>query len=345
MSLTAREIEVLRIIVQAYIDHAAPVGSRYVAKQSTLKLSAASMRNIMADLTEKGYLHQPYTSAGRVPTDKAFRFYVDTVLSPALLPESTQKDMKKSLVQAGLEFSDILEHTSKLISAQSSQVGVAVAPKRSMIRLQRIDLIQVRTGLVMAIAIFDGGVVHNKLLPVEAKVTPDDLIKYSNYLNEKFQGRTIDEIKKNILQEMEQAETRFNALYGRALSLAHEAFDSNNDREVYLEGTLNVLDHIEGKDISSMRELLEFLEHRSAILELVDKLAHNEGLIVTFGTEFYGPELGQWGLISSPYQVQGKKLGVVGTIGPIHMDYSRLMPMVDTIARMLSDLLESRFTE
>ncbi|MBS3780104.1 MAG: heat-inducible transcription repressor HrcA [Desulfovermiculus sp.] len=344
MTLTAREIEVLRIIVQAYIDHAAPVGSRYVAKQSTLKLSAASMRNIMADLTEKGYLHQPYTSAGRVPTEKAFRFYVDTVLSPALLPESTRQNMKEALVQAGLEFSDILENTSKLISAQSSQVGMAVAPKRSMIRLQRIDLVQVRAGLVMAIAIFDGGVVHNKLLPVEARVTPDDLIKYANYLNEKFQGRTIEEIKRDILLEMEQAETKFNALYGRALSLAQEAFDSNNDREVFLEGTLTVLDHLEGKDISSMRELLEFLEHRSAILELVDKLAQSEGLIVTFGTEFYGPELGQWGLISSPYQVQGQKLGMVGTIGPIHMDYSRLMPMVDTIAKMLSDLLESRFT-
>jgi heat-inducible transcriptional repressor len=343
MTLTAREIEVVRIIVQAYIEHAAPVGSRYVAKQSTLKLSAASMRNIMADLTEKGYLHQPYTSAGRVPTDKAFRFYVDTVLSPALLPENTQQDIKEALGQAGLEFSNILEHASKLISAQSSQVGVAVAPKRSMIRLKRIDLVLVRTGLVMAIAIFNGGVVHNKLLPVEPKVTGDDLIKYANYLNEKFQDRTIEEIKRDILQEMEQAETRFNALYAKALSLARDAFANNNDREVFLDGTLNVLDHLEGKDVSSMRDLLEFLEHRSSLLELVDKLASNEGLIVTFGTEFYGPELGQWGLISSPYQVQGQKLGVVGTIGPIHMDYSRLMPMVDTIAKMLSDLLESRF--
>ncbi|WP_027369315.1 heat-inducible transcriptional repressor HrcA [Desulfovermiculus halophilus] len=343
MTLTAREIEVVRIIVQAYIEHAAPVGSRYVAKQSTLKLSAASMRNIMADLTEKGYLHQPYTSAGRVPTDKAFRFYVDTVLSPALLPENTQQDIKEALGQAGLEFSNILEHASKLISAQSSQVGVAVAPKRSMIRLKRIDLVLVRTGLVMAIAIFNGGVVHNKLLPVEPKVTADDLVKYANYLNEKFQDRTIEEIKKDILQEMEQAENRFNALYAKALSLARDAFANNNDREVFLDGTLNVLDHLEGKDVSSMRDLLEFLEHRSSLLELVDKLASNEGLIVTFGTEFYGPELGQWGLISSPYQVQGQKLGVVGTIGPIHMDYSRLMPMVDTIAKMLSDLLESRF--
>jgi heat-inducible transcriptional repressor len=343
MTLTAREIEVVRIIVQAYIEHAAPVGSRYVAKQSTLKLSAASMRNIMADLTEKGYLHQPYTSAGRVPTDRAFRFYVDTVLSPALLPENTQQDIKEALGQAGLEFSNILEHASKLISAQSSQVGVAVAPKRSMIRLKRIDLVLVRTGLVMAIAIFNGGVVHNKLLPVEPKVTADDLVKYANYLNEKFQDRTIEEIKKDILQEMEQAENRFNALYAKALSLARDAFANNNDREVFLDGTLNVLDHLEGKDVFSMRDLLEFLEHRSSLLELVDKLSSNEGLIVTFGTEFYGPELGQWGLISSPYQVQGQKLGVVGTIGPIHMDYSRLMPMVDTIAKMLSDLLESRF--
>jgi len=344
MSLDPREIEVLRIIVHAFIESATPVGSRYVAKKSALNLSPASMRNIMADLTEKGYLTQPHTSAGRIPTSKAFRYYLEAIFRPAMLSPGSREKIKGSLSEAGLGFTDILEHASKLISNHSSQVGMAVAPRRSTVRFHQIDFALVRPGLVMAIMILQGGIVQNRLLTVEKKVETDDLIKFSNYLNEKFQGRTLLEVKERIIQEMKQAENQFNAMYYRALDLARNAVNTpQTEREIFVEGMIHVLNRGEQVDFASMRELLEFLEQRSNLLEILDKISESEGLIVSFGTEFYGPELESWSLISSPYTYKGQPLGLVGTIGPIHMDYAKMVPMVDYVAKMLTDILETRF--
>jgi heat-inducible transcriptional repressor len=343
MSLEAREEQVIAIVVRAYIESASPVGSRYVAKHSNLNLSPATIRNIMADLTEKGYLMQPYTSAGRIPTDKAFRFYVDYVLKPSLPSEDTQREFKEYIANAGLNLSDILEQTSKLISSQASQVGMAVAPQKECVRWRQIDLILVRPGLVMAILVYQGGIVQNTLLTVDKKMTSDDLIRYGNYLNEKFQGRTMLEVRHQLLREMELAQKEFNALYAKALSIAQAAFAQKDNREIFVEGKLYVLNQLDGKDISSMRDILEFLERNSDLLELLDKISQSKELTVTFGTEIFGPELGEWGIIASPYRVRGKPLGIIGTIGPIHMDYSRLVPMVDCVAKMLSEILETRF--
>ncbi len=343
MSLESREKQVISIVVMAYIETALPIGSRYVAKKSDLNLSPATIRNIMADLTEKGYLTQPYTSAGRVPTDKAFRFYVDNILKPSLPSEARQREIRKNIANAGLNLSDILEQTSRLISCQSSQVGMAVAPEKDYVRWRQIDFVLIRPGLVMAVLVYQGGIVHNTLLSVDTKLTSDDLVKYSNYLNDKFQGQTMFEVKKQMLLEMEKAQNEFNALYAKALSLAQAAFTQKEEREIFVEGKLHVLNQLDGKDISSMRDILEFLEKSSELLDLLDKISQSKELTVSFGTEVFGPEFGEWGIISSPYQVKGKPLGIIGTIGPIHMDYSKLVPMVDCVAKMLSEILESRF--
>jgi len=343
MSFNPREIEVLNIIVQAYIQTASPIGSRYVAKQSSLNLSPATMRNIMADLTEKGFLMQPHTSAGRIPTQKAFRYYVDSVLKPSSLPEPIRRSLRQGLERASLDYPNILEQVSKLISSEASQVGMALAPQQDFVRWHRIDFVLVRPGLVMAILIFQGGIVQNRLIAVDDKVSSDDLIRYSNFLNDTFQGYTLFEVRQTIIKEMQEAEDAFNALYSKAFSLAEAATGSTSERQLFLDGTLNVLERLDDIDMSSMRELLEFLEHRSELLQLLEKVSEGESLTVVFGSEFYGPELGEWGIISSPYRVRGETLGVVGTIGPINMDYPKLVPMVDYIAKMLTEILESRF--
>ena len=343
MDLETREIEVLNIIVQGYIDHGAPVGSRYVAKKSTLKLSPASMRNIMADLTEKGYLAQPHTSAGRIPTEKAFRLYVNSMLQPEILPSGSRETIKNVLEQTGLDFSELLETTSKLISSQVSQVGMALAPQTRLSRWQQLDFALVRPGLVVAILVLQGGIVQNKLITVDKKISSDDLKKYSNYLNETFTGQTFVEVKKNLIKEMKEARDKFNALYVKALSLVQAAFTDQENREIYVDGTINVFNLIDQHDLSSMRELMEFLEQRSGLLELLDKISENSGLLISFGNELYGPKLENWSLISSPYQVKGETMGIIGTLGPINMNYSKVVPMVDYIAKMLSEILESRF--
>jgi heat-inducible transcriptional repressor len=220
---------------------------------------------------------------------------------------------------------------------------MALAPQQDFVRWHRIDFVLVRPGLVMAILIFQGGIVQNRLIAVDDKVSSDDLIRYSNFLNDTFQGYTLFEVRQTIIKEMQEAEDAFNALYSKAFSLAEAATGSTSERQLFLDGTLNVLERLDDIDMSSMRELLEFLEHRSELLQLLEKVSEGESLTVVFGSEFYGPELGEWGIISSPYRVRGETLGVVGTIGPINMDYPRLVPMVDYIAKMLTEILESRF--
>lgn len=343
MDLEAREIEVLNIIVQAYIDYAQPVGSRHVAKKSTLKLSPASMRNIMADLTEKGYLTQPHTSAGRIPTQKAFRLFVNSMLEPIALSNDSREAIKNVLAQTGLDFSELLETTSKLISSQVNQVGMALAPQTKLARWQQLDFSLVRPGLAVAILVFQGGIVQNKLITLDEKITADDLKKYSNYLNDTFKGQTFLEVRLNLIKEMQEARDQFNALYIKALSLIQSAFSEKDNREIFVDGTLYVFNQIDQHDLSSMRELLEFLEQRSDLLELLDKVSESSGLLISFGNEFYGPKLENWTLISTPYQVKGETMGIIGTLGPINMNYSKVVPLVDYIAKMLTDVLDSRF--
>jgi len=343
MELTPREIDVLNIIVESYIQNASPVGSRYVAKRSSLSLSPASMRNIMADLTEKGYLAQPHTSAGRVPSDLAFRYYVDTLLKPDTPPEKLQATIQEYLSRAGLELSGILEKTSKLISDQSSLVGMAVAPQSSSVRWKRIDFVPVSTGLVMAVLVFEGGMIQHKLLEIQESVKQEDLEKYRNILNEQFQGMPLYEVKQRILSQIELARNEFNKLYERALNLAKEACgEEEQGRQVYVDGTVKIWDSVDSKDLESMRELLEFLEHRSELMDILDQITRARGMTVLFGSQITGRNLSEWSIISSPYGIHDRTLGVVGTIGPVHMDYSRLVPLVDYIAKMLNQILESR---
>ncbi len=341
--LTPREREVLSIIVEGYIESTSPIGSRYVSKKSSLHLSPATMRNIMADLTEKGYLKQPHTSAGRVPTEKGLRFYVGYVLRPQLLGEEKRRIEEYFKHTREYEFSEILEMTSRFISNETRLLGMAVAPRISFMKWKQIDFVLVRPGMVMAILVLEGGMVHNRIIRLkESRITPEDLIKFSNYLNEKFQGQTLPQVKAGIRKEMEEARKRFNNLYFNALKLAQKTCEGEEDQEVFVEGTFKVIDRIDPRDLERMKTLLEFLEKRSELLKLLDKIDDPEGIFITFGREFFGSELEEWSIISSPYGVGGEPLGIIGTIGPLYMNYSKLIPMVDYMAKMLSEILENR---
>ena len=344
MNLKQREIEVIKTIVQTYIEQGVPVGSRYVAKHSRLKLSPASIRNIMADLTDKGYLEQPYTSAGRMPTAKAFRFYVDDVLNVSPLSDVEKKNIVNYLGSAGLELPEILKQASKLISSLSHQVSMVLAPQQNLARWHRIDFIPIRTGLVMTILVVQGGVVRNKLVTVDEHVTQDDLIKYSNYLNDRFEGKTLQEVRTEIVQEMHNAQQEFNALYQKALDLAHAAFEQkNNKREIFVEGTVHMFDQLANTDVSSMRDLLKFLEERSELLQILDKVSEEEGPTVTLGNELPHEDLVDWSMICSSYSGESENLGVVGIIGPIRMNYAKVVPVVDFTARILTEMFKTRF--
>jgi heat-inducible transcriptional repressor len=340
MSLTQREIEVLATIIQDYIERAAPVGSRTVAKRSRIGLSPASIRNLMADLTDKGFLEQPHTSAGRIPTAKGFRFYVDQMIRVQPLTPDQRQAIATELNDTEVDLSEILKRASRILSSLSRQVSLVVAPNRAVARWKQIDFVIVRPGLVLAILLFQEGMMENKVIHVSQDITSDDLARYRNYLNELFQGRTISEVRVHIIREMEQAQEKFDALYRKALLLARKTF-VDEERELLVDGTMNILHQPDFSDLSTLRELFRIVDERSKLLELLDKLTGEGGIKIVFGLETL-EDVPSCGLISSSYGRGGEGFGAVGIIGPLRMDYARMIPVVDFTAQMLTEVIKKR---
>ena len=341
--LIKRELEVLTAIVEDYIATAQPVGSRTVSKGGQMKLSAASIRNTMADLTDKGYLEQPHTSAGRVPTSKAFRFYLDEVMPPRPLPAPLKEMIAAALGQAGLEVDDILRQASRVLSSVSKQVCLVVAPRHAMARWQQVDFVLLRPGLVMAILVLQGGLVQKRLVSVSGSITADELVHFGNYLNHHFRHLTVSEARTRVIAEMAAAGRELSNLTGRALRLALDAFCVQEAPEVFVEGTLNMLSQPEFSDVGMMREVLGAIQDRTRLLEVLDKTLDDYRTVVVLGDEAQASELPGCGLVSCSYGVQGSLAGAVGVIGPLRMDYAEVVPLVNYTARLISDMLGKHF--
>ena len=342
MELNQRETEILSCIIETYIDTAQPVGSRTVSARSRLELSAASVRNAMADLTDKGYLHQPHTSAGRVPTAMAFRRYLDSIMEFNPLPENVRDTISRHLSEAGYEYSDILRETSRLLSRLSSQVSMVMAPRRSAMRWKRIEFNLVKQGLALAVLVLQGGILQQRILKVDSSITSDDLTKYANYLNELFADRTVGEARAHIITELRGARRRLSQLCRSALQIAHDAFHSDSE-EIIVDGTVNILAHPEFSNAESLRELLDLLNERSKLLELLDTVIDTEGPTVLFAPHIAHAEVQNYSLVSSTYSVHGEPLGVVGVLGPLRMNYASVVPVVEYTAKRLAELITKQF--
>ena len=345
MPLAEREREVLTTIIEAYITSAAPVGSRVVSKLSSLGLSAASIRNIMADLTETGYLEQPHTSAGRIPTAKAFRLYLDQVMRLSPLGDDQKRRIIDNLTLAGLELDDVLRQASRLLSGLSLQVSMVIAPNPAGARFKRIDFSLLNPGLVMVLLVLQGGLVRKRVIETAPDVTPDDLVACSNYLNHLFTDRTLDEVRTRIVREMDEARRSLNALCLRALTMARSAFEQERApaSEVIVDGTPNILSQPEFTDAEHMRELMRVLEERTILLDLLDKTVNGLKTVIIIGDESDQAALSELGVITAPYGTGRRTLGAIGLIGPLRMDYAKLVPVVNYTASTLTRLLDRHF--
>ncbi|MFV0347786.1 MAG: heat-inducible transcriptional repressor HrcA [Halodesulfovibrio sp.] len=347
MSLAQRETDVLSTIIESYITTALPVGSRTVANASRLKLSAASMRNTMADLTDKGYLEQPHTSAGRIPTAKAFRLYVDSLLRMRPISRDERDSILGHLTLQGLEISQMLQQATAMVSTLSHEVALVLAPGGNDVRWRRMDFSLVADRLVLAVLVLDGGMIRNRVVRLDEKVTADDLVHFGNYLNSHYTGLTLSEARSRILNELHRTEAHLEELCARALGLARLAFSGEADveRQLFVEGTLTMLDKAEFTDSARMRELLALLDERTRLLKLLNNTMRSADVSVSIAPDMPEAEHSFAGLsvISAPYGGE-TPLGVVSVIGPLRMDYGTIVPVVDCISKSLSTLLKDRFS-
>jgi heat-inducible transcriptional repressor len=339
-TLTERDREVLEAIITDYIQTAEPVGSRTVSKKSNIGLSAATVRNVMADLEEMGFLTQPHTSAGRVPTDRAFRFYVDSILEVRKLKMADRDRIEMGFQEEGMDTNEIMKRASSLLSLLSKQTGVILAPRFGSNIFKHIEFIKLREKAILVIIVCKSGEVQNKLIESDEHMNQDELDKYSRYLTEIMGGLNLVEARRKILEEMKKEKVLFDKLMYRALRLSQKALEDEGGGDLYIEGKTNILQSPEFADLEKMRALLQAFEEKTKIVKLLDKALLAHGIQIFIGGENEFNEMKDCSVIAAPYSRENFTLGTLGIIGPTRMDYPSIIPIVDYTARIVGKILE-----
>jgi len=339
--LDRRDREILKAVIRNYIDTGEPVGSRTIAKLHPGGLSPATVRNIMADLEEAGYLTHPHTSAGRVPTDRGYRYYVDSLLAGAELHRSDREKVAEVLRRPA-SLPEAMEEISRLLSRLTHQVGFVVSPEQSRAILRHIEFVALGPRRILAILVDRSGVIHNRIAEMSEDFTQEELDRIGRYLVVEFQGKALTEIRAGLLDRMRQEKAAFDTLLSRAIALGNQVLqapEEKDEKQVYLRGTPNILQQPEFADMDEMTRLFETFEAKGKLVKILDEVMAQDGLRVVIGSEHPDPDLAHISLIASPYRVADRIGGSLGILGPTRMEYARAIALVDYISKLFSRIL------
>jgi len=332
-----RTQEILAAIIRQYIVSAEPVGSRTVARQHRLDLSPATIRNVMADLEEMGYLSQPHTSAGRVPTYKAFRYYVDSIINVRDLTQQERNRIRRCYHPSELDMTQSLQETCRILSAASNYLGLVIAPKVGSMRFKHIQYVRLAPFQVLAIFVTTSGIIQSKKLETDEDLGQDYLEKITRYLSTILSGLTLVEVRNRILEEMNKEKIAYDRLMQRALKLGERALADTEDRELFMEGKTRILDAPEFSNIKKMKGLFQALEEKGFLLKLLDQGLKTPGVQLVIGSEFDHRQMEDCSLVTASYGTPDSPRGTLGVIGPMRMNYSRVIPLVAYTARLLTE--------
>jgi len=339
--LNERGRRILEAIIEDYIASAEPVGSRAVTRRHQMSISPATVRNVMADLEEMGYIASPHTSAGRVPTEKGYRFYVDSLLQLRQLTRDEQLRIEGHYRKRGLRVEELLQEAGKALSTMSSYTGIVMAPRFTSTIFRHIEFVRLSQGRLLVVFVTRSGLVQNKLVENSEDLTQPELDQIGNYLNRTLGGLTMQQVKAKIIEEMAQEKALYDQLLQRALRLSEVALRDEPGGQLYIEGTSNILDQPEFADVEKMRRLFRAFEKKSQLVELLDRTQQAGGVQIFIGSESEYREIEGCSLITANYSNSRGTLGTLGVIGPSRMPYSMVIPIVDYTARLVSQLLES----
>lgn len=328
---------VLKTLVERYIAEGEPVGSRTLSKHSGLDLSPATVRNVMADLEDMGFIASPHTSAGRVPTPRGYRIFVDTLLTIKPLDRSELGQLEDHLAVDDPRRS--LNAASQLLSQLTHFAGVVVAQRRSAPAFRHIEFLALSERRVLLIIVTPEGDVQNRILQTEKNYTPTELTTAANFLNQNYAGLTFDEISRRLHQELQQLREDMTALMTAALDASGEAIAESADSYV-ISGERNLLDSQDlASNMERLRELFELFEKKTTLMQILDVSRRSQGVQIFIGGESDIALLDECSVVTAPYEVEGKVIGTVGVIGPTRMAYERVIPIVDITAKLLSSAL------
>lgn len=339
--LTERSLVLFKSLVEHFIQDGQPVGSRTLARDAKLDLSPATIRNIMADLEDLGLLSSPHTSAGRVPTIQGYRLFVDSLLRVNNLDQEQIERIAKEL-DPEQDVKNLMEKTSSTLSEITRLASVVTLPRTEGKSLQHVEFVALSDNRILVIMVVNDHEVQNRIINTVRGYTPAELQQASNYLNEKYVGKFLDTIRKNILTELENMKDNVSQSMQMAIEMAQKAFERGEQQDDYvMAGHTNLMDVAELSDVEKLKKLFNSFNQKRDILHLLEQSIHARGVQIFIGEESGYEVLDECSIVTSPYEVDGQIMGVLGVIGPTRMEYQRVIPIVDITAKMLGSALNS----
>lgn len=343
-TLSERERTVLRYVVHDFIETAVPIGSRYISKkhEDELGLSAATIRNVMSDLEYLGYINHPHTSAGRVPTDLGYRFYLDSLMEKETVSPTDQKAIKNDL-QTADDAEELVKQSSKLLSKISKQLCIVTSPQLSRGIFEKLELVQLSSTRLMVIISVGLGLVRTLMMEVESEIPREKLDKVARLLNERLSGLTLDQIRESFVDRIKDVQDDGSGLIRLFIDSVDKLFSPGKAEKVHIAGTDTIVEQPEFENPKNFRGVIELISDEEMIIHVLAKQTpHPDSVSVTVGQENENEKLKDYSVITASY-LAGNTVGQIGVIGPTRMRYSRMIPLVDYLAKTISDMFSTNY--
>jgi heat-inducible transcriptional repressor len=342
--LNDRAQQLLKVLVESYIREGQPVGSRSLSRDSGMNLSAATIRNVMADLENFGFVASPHTSAGRIPTPKGYRFFIDTLLKVQPLGELAAEQLRREL-GATDDSRALVSSASQLLSNITQLAGVVSLHAPQAAALTHIEFLPLSDRRVLAILVFDDREVQNRVVQLERQIPAEELRRTAAVLNEQFRGRTVEQVRQELIDQLSEMREILNQGMAETISMAQQLFvdtPRRGDMELVVAGETKLMGFAELSSVEKLRRLFEAFNEKREILQMLDMSLHGQGVQIFIGQESGYQILDDCSVVAAPYSADDGTVGVIGVIGPTRMAYERVIPVVDLTARLLGSALSSR---
>ncbi|HSH53407.1 MAG TPA: heat-inducible transcriptional repressor HrcA [Methylotenera sp.] len=327
----------LKTLVEHYISDGQPIGSRTLLQHSGLDVSAATIRNVMSDLEHLGFIASPHTSAGRIPTQKGYRLFVDSLLTVQPLETRAVEQLKSGLSSPNP--SELISSAADMLSQLTQFAGLVMIPKRKRIAFKHLEFLPLSDKRTLVIIVTSDGNVQNRIIITDKPYSASELTQASNYFNANFSGHTFEEVQQKLHIELQQMQTDMNRLMTAALDASSKAVENDG---VVIAGERNLLQVDElSTNVNSLRKLFEIFERRTSLMQLLDNSQRAEGIQIFIGGESGYLPLDECSMVTAPYEADGQVVGTLGVIGPTRMAYERVIPIVDVTAKLLSNALSN----
>ncbi len=338
-----RKQKVLLAIIHDYVATAEPVGSRTIAKKYKLGVSPATIRNEMADLEDQGYIEQPHASAGRIPSERGYRYYVDYLMIKQELTRKEEEMIRREYENKVKEVGQVIQMTSQLLSQLTHYTAMVLTPRLGSSRFKHIQLVLMHPTQAMVIVVTENGVVYNRMIEAPEGISANDMETLSRVLNAKLQGANIEDIKLSLLNEIYSELNKHRRILDIAMELIQESLALKPEDKIYLGGVFNMLNQPEFHDVEKIKTLLCIMEQEKLLCDLLAGESREEGVTVRIGNEIKHRSIKEYSFVAAPYTLCGRKIGSVGVLGPTRMEYAKVIGVVDFMTKNLSQVLEQMF--